>query len=164
MGDGLSRNPPDRDSVLETRARLVKDPVALEKAFDEDEYGDVHCVGAMPRGLRIALERDDFMCNSSSVSSNAAAGPTVLDGRGVHHEVHQSAVQRQRQCGRYPGVTSGLLAAVGPVVIAPISSASHQCAVVQNSLDFARFDDSMSYGLKGRGAEKCESARPTSAR
>ena len=53
--DGLSRNPEDRDRVLAKRARLMRDPAALEKEFDKEDFEDVAVVGSLSRAG--ALER-----------------------------------------------------------------------------------------------------------
>ena len=78
MGDGISRNPEDRDAVLARRKMLLKDPVALEKAFSKEEFEDENVVNDFDVAERLSTARslwldETFLCDDVPEEIYAAA-------------------------------------------------------------------------------------------
>ncbi|CAE8630136.1 unnamed protein product [Polarella glacialis] len=78
MGDGISRNPEDREAVLARRKMLLKDPVALEKAFSKEEFENENVVNDFDVAERPSTARslwldETFLCDDVPEEIYAAA-------------------------------------------------------------------------------------------
>ncbi|CAE8652229.1 unnamed protein product, partial [Polarella glacialis] len=82
MGDGISRNPEDRDAVLARRKMLLKDPVALEKVCSKEEFEDENVVNDFDVAERLPTARslwldETFLCDDVPEEIYAAAVDSV---------------------------------------------------------------------------------------
>ena len=91
MGDGLSRNPPDRDKVRDADADKARLPITLGEAFDliskaqyrgglevddSEEYTQQFAVMSNTSSSHIPVSDDDYLLTSNPVSKGAL--PSIL--------------------------------------------------------------------------------------